>query len=619
MRSRCSGKLEPRQPEALRILLCILIAVALTPPIWAQEYRYDEKYMAAAQAVLARRYVDARTLGERLLVEDPTSFEAHAVLAQVHLMGEGNLARADYHNTLARELLEKNFPPPLSEGAPIALHREILRTARQVAFEREDYLKALAEIDAYNTLYEPHVNQLKGWPLLKLGRYEEAQELVQNLRVDLDEYDSRQADLLDILGQIAYEQSRLEPARDFFEQAALLELDTSEDPDPAFFTNLGEARRDLLDFDGAIAAFTEAGAQSKSSTYAQPDLRLAALLAGQGRFEDAFSHLEAAQERRGDLFGNTLVQTRAAYLTGIAEVFLALGDSERALRALEEAFLSPHRYAWLSGQTEMALGKRYLLYACALDLESQKEREKATWTNDFLAWSSHRRSAELSLRAAWARAQVATYAARGNAVSALLKPYGPNALEAPWLLPRMREVLGAGPLATALKTLGEDPKMKGYTSYIPLLKPSATALREPLPSSESLAGAELDLQDSRWGEALRKDPSISRRRKVAIPLIVEGPSQVERCLLSSPRFEAGEGTRLLVGNDFSATLNDAGGQLLARIGPSGGPEDLSRALHQTLFERALEWNPARLDALIGEPDPGRAAGSRLEGLLNQER
>ncbi len=620
MRSGRLRSFESCQLEALRYLLYgILLAIIGASPLYAQEYRYDAQYIEAAQAVLARRYVDARALAERLLVDEPSSFQAHAVLAQVQLWGEGNLAKADYHNTMARKLLEAQFPPPLSEGAPIALHRDILRTARQVAFEREDYPRTLIEIDRYNALYQPNVDQLKGWPLLKLGRYDEARKLLETLRAEYDEYDPRLPDVLDTLGQIAYEQSHLEQAQKLFEQASVLEFDTSDQPDPAFLTNLAETKRDLLDFEGAITTFTEAGEQNKSSSLAQPHIRLAALLAGQGKFDEAFLQLEAGQTRRGQLLANTSAQTRAAYLTGVAEVFLAFGDSERALRTLETAFLSPHRYAWLSGQTESALSKRFLLYACALDLESQKNQEKATWTNDFLAWPSKKRAVELSFRAAWARAQAATHAARGRSVENLLKPYGPNALEAPWLLPRWSEVLGAGPYASALGALRENRQMSNYEAYWAMLESSTKSSSPALPASESLAGAHLACRDGRWREALRLDPSISRRRKLSIPVQVEGPSGVGKRLLASPRFRSGDGTRLLVNEDFSAILADSEGQNLATIGPSAGAEDLSRALHQALFERVLDWDPARFDALTDEPDPGRAAGSRLEKLLDAER
>ena len=86
-----------------RFLFALLAAGwSLLCPAWAQTFPYSPEYIQGAQAVLGHRYVDARSVADTLLSSDPDSFEAEALLGQVHLWGEDDLGLAEVHLLKAR-------------------------------------------------------------------------------------------------------------------------------------------------------------------------------------------------------------------------------------------------------------------------------------------------------------------------------------------------------------------------------------------------------------------------------------------------------------------------------------------------------------------------------------
>lgn len=577
------------------------------------DYLYTTDFTNAAQAVLAHRYVDARTTAERMLEQDPSSFEADAILGQVNLRGEEDLGLAQLHLERARRLLEERYPPPLDESGPVALHQQILRDLRQTAYLRENYERSLQVIDEYNSLYKPDLDSLRGWPLLKLGRFDEARAAVEKARQALSEDDPRQADLLDTLGQLAYERSNLAQAESQFLAASNMETDTADQPDPVYLTNLGEALRDQLRFEEAEATWLEATDWPHPGTYAEPRERLACLYAGAARWSEALEQLEQSLAWRADLWPQVAAHSRASHLTSVGEVLLGLGQSELAAAALRRALDEPNRQALSSGRTEVALAKRYALYAAALELEGARARESQSWLSGKAWWEAGRRALEARFVAAWARSQASVVLARGGLEGAL-KPYGPGAMECPWMLPELARVLGPGPLSLAMAVPATGPADESYRPYRALCLPD---LAPPdLAPNEALARAALLARQGEWGQALRLDPLAARRQGLSIGISVPGSPELGRLLEGSPRFHPGDHLQILVGPDRSAVVRDAQGVDMVRTPPFPDLPALAAGLHQALFTPHLEgWSPARLSALTREPSPGRMASARLETLL----
>ena len=569
------------------------------------EYLYSQEYTEAARAVLARRYTDARTLAEAMLLENADSFEGHAVLGQAHLWGQEDLGLAEWHLTQARELIEDEFSDLKSEDAPRSLHQQVLKGLRQVAFLSERYEDALALLDRYDALYDP-LPAPRAWLLLKLQRFEQARQVVKAAQARMSETDPGQVALWDTLAQIAYEEGNLSEATQLYERACELELDTAEEPDPVYWTNLGEAYRDQGDFSKAQESFESALEWPHPGSYAEPNKRLAYLHAAAGNFEQAFTYLEAAIGWRAELWPQVAAHTRASHLTGVGEVFLAYGDTLRARRALERALLYPHRQAMNSGSTEALLAKRYLLYAGALHLEAERALESAVTATGWSRWSLRRQAVTSNILAAWARSHASVVLARGPGLAKAMRPYGPGAMQAPWLLSELANALGE-PVIEKVLNDSEQPAWQDYAER--LAQPS-------LADWESLVKAQMLARRGRWAEALKLDPAVTRRLGLSIGLKVEGSEEVESLAHSSPRFHQGKALTLKVDSQNAATLVDGKGEVLLNLAAQSSPAMLVEELHQALFERTTSWSSSRLDGLAREPSPGRMVSRRLAEFLD---
>ncbi len=585
--------------RSLALSLCLLSCTA------SAEYLYSRAYTDAARAVLARRYVDARTLAERMLTENPDSFEGHAILGQAHLWGEEDLGLAEHHLGQARALIEEAYPDLKSDDAPRSLHQQVLKGLRQAAFLRENYQRALTLLDKYDALYDPLPNP-RAWLLLKLERYSEAVAVARSAQSRLSEDDPGQVPLWDTLGQIAYEQGDIKGATENFERAAELEIDTAEEPDPVYLTNLGEAYRDQGEFEKAQEYFERALEWPHPGSYAEPNKRLAYLYAGAGRFEQAFSRLEAAVAWRANLWPQVAAHTRASHLTGVGEVFLAFGDHGRARGALERAMLYPHRQAMNSGSTQVLLAKRYLLYAGALVLEAEIAYEAATTASGFQRWSRRRQAWSARLLAAWARSQATTALARGPGLEKALRPYGAGAMQCPWLLNELSEALGEPVIEKVLS----DPAQPAWQDFAEMLSLPRLVAWEGLVKAQMLA------RRGQWVEALRLDPSVTRRLGLSIGINVEGNEQVQKLLWDSPRFHEGEALSLKVDSALGAGLEDSDGKVLLSISPQKEAKHLVEEIHHRLFDRSTSWSANRLDGLTSEASPGRMVSQKLAEWLD---
>ncbi len=578
----------------------------LSTSAWA-EYPYSQDYTEAAKAVMMRRYTDARSLAEDMLTRDPDSFEGDAVLGQAHLWGEEDLGLARHHLARARAMIERSYPDLKSENSPQRLHQQVLRALRQVEFLGENYEGALTLAGEYDALYDP-LPVSRSWLLLKLRRFGQAEEVIAAAQAGLPDDDPDQVPLCDNLGQIAYEQGDLKRALTMFERACELELEFAEKPDPVYFTNSGEALRDMRRFDEAEERFQKAKQWPNPGSYAEPNKRLAYLYAGAGRFEEAFAHLEAAVLWRAELWPQVAAHTRASHLTGAGEVLLAFGDARRARGVLERALLFPYRQAMNSGSSEVLLAKRYLLYAGALHLEAEQYEEAAVTHRGWVKFNDRRRAWTARLTAAWARSQAAVILARTPGLVHALRPYGAGAMQSPWLLSELANALGQ----PVIEKILSDPEQPIWSDYAELMGETS------LTSWEALVKAQMLARGGKWKQALKLDPIVSRRLGLSIGLKVRGSNEAAELLFASPRFHEGDSFTLKIDSQLGASLLDRSGESYLNLPPQSSPERLCEAIHQALFQRSTTWSATKLDGLTQEAVPGRLVSRKLAEWLDPE-
>src|SRR5262249_52816903 len=115
-------------------------------------------------------FVSARTKAERILARNPDSVVGHYVLGRVFFDAEGSLARAMFHFGRARELYE----PTMIDPNPF--HQELLFQTARLAGQMELYDYELELLGYYDHLYDPDLIAERCWPLVKLGRLDEARQ-----------------------------------------------------------------------------------------------------------------------------------------------------------------------------------------------------------------------------------------------------------------------------------------------------------------------------------------------------------------------------------------------------------------------------------------------------------
>lgn len=561
-----------------RAWCCLALWALLLGVPAAQEF--DPDYIKATRALVAKDYVQARTLAEELLSRSPDSITGHAVLGQVHLWAEADLAQADFHLSRALAKIESDYTFPLKKEEVRRLHKSVLVALRKVKFDRGAYRESLGLLDLHDRYYEPRLVHLRGWPWLKLGDFEAARRELDQARAEVDPSDPRYPEILDTYGQLSYESGDPARAQELFEEAWLVSEEVSQQPDPAYLTNAGESARDLGRFETAEEHWLGAADWPHPYTQAAPLQQLAQLYAGRGDFEAAFQALDGARKWRSQLDSSVAHLTRASHLTEVALVLVAGGDGQLAAEAVERALMERFGQAKNSSRRELLESRLYLVYAAALQLEAERLSEEGEF------W----RSRQCRLRRWWAQTRAGLLAAGVEGGLALqLRPYGPGSLNAPWLRGECLEAWGRSVAGGA----GWE-----QVSWV-----------TPLGQAREWA------RQGRVAEAMAVDRAVVRRLGLSLGLEVRGDGEVARRLYASPRFHPGVDWVVEVEQDLSARLTGTEGREWCRLGPQADVDSLCRRLHREMFRAPLKRTEQERVAVTEAASPSRVYSKQLQRLL----
>jgi tetratricopeptide (TPR) repeat protein len=128
----------------------------------------------AWDALGAGKPVVAREKAEAALKAKPGSFLGHWVLAQVMHIWDGHHARAGFLYDQTRRMLETRFGARPTDAAARMWHKRLLDAQADLLGEMDDREGQLRRIAEHDALYEPRLESESIWPLMKLGRFEEA-------------------------------------------------------------------------------------------------------------------------------------------------------------------------------------------------------------------------------------------------------------------------------------------------------------------------------------------------------------------------------------------------------------------------------------------------------------
>lgn len=613
--------------------------------------------LAAFGLMEAGKPIQAREAAEAVLRARPSSYLAHLTLGRVQQEAEGAYPRALFHYEQARELLEASHGDHPGPGTPWRWHAMLLKLTAQVHADLEAFDKRLALIDRFNELYDPDMVAERAWPLMKLGRYEEAKRVAE-LALTMERTQQRMV-AYNALCAIEFEAGRdgssYEACRQAVEAARLAGRPVSS----VDLTNFAEASRSLFKLDEAERVAMEA-TTVPASWYGNPWLDLAELYTRQGRFGDALAALKEIPRYRAqrppalrDADKNESRRALSAFLT-------VVGRPEEAVVLTAQALHRPDRRGYSSRDASQDIVVAALLDRRVRHMLAERIVENAAaeplyarlWSR--LKAMAHRVSAwhsGLTVERALAdeRRLVGTF--RLGTASAAIMP--------PWLVGELVGVLGPAVVSRAVAAAKEaDPRSAATPYYDALLAEAAMLGGDParcrrlaraslaaMGASEALlrarvaavsAQAARDLGDAQaalsdWHTAFQLDPGVVRRLGAAVPVRIDArggdvAEEIASAIAHSPRFEDGE-AGLSIRIDADATGGEACllGPTDAVIGCGSATRDadededalvakVTRALHEEAFAPRVALTSADINSLDGTNLVGRDA---LDEALSQ--
>jgi tetratricopeptide (TPR) repeat protein len=561
------------------------------------------------------KLLTARRKVEALLVDEPDSIVGHYVFAQILRRAEGNLPKAMKQMGKARELYEQRHQPSPSNLAetPWLLHREILYAAQQIAGELERHDYQLSLLDYHDSLYDPRLTAEHAWPLMQLGRYDEARKFAEKAADDPDSFQrslGRNA-LCAIEGEARTRTKRFEACLSAYDDAA----DRAKTDDPfarpdaitsvtVHAYNAAQAALSVLRPDEA-ERLAKAGATRVEFTPANPWRFLVRLYTDQGRMDEAVQALREMQAWRRKQPPHLRSQVRAETDVAFATVLLVAGETKTGMTVIDRAIQNPDRRGLTSSSQEQALGAHALLRRALRQTHAEIEAERAVWSGTAEAARIRLAAAERSVQD-WADAErIRGVLNDDERLVASFRMYVAGGLEPvpSWLLGELVPILGAGVSSVVLdmvRALDEDIDAKALAPYYVALEAEialhrgdetealqkAEAALETLPEFEVLlrarvaaiageaawAAGKRDAALGFWATAMHGDAGVIRRRGLTLPATLDnrasGPvaARLAELLGGSPRFDLGRGA-----GGFTITITGEGRTLAVCLRePDGG-------------------------------------------------
>jgi tetratricopeptide (TPR) repeat protein len=521
--------------------------------------------------------VTARRLADKLVAEDPDSIIGHYVLGRILHEHEGDHGRAIYHLGHARELYEDRFPVSDPTNAPWKFHRDLLLSISSLAAEMEEYDYQIDMLKFHDELYRPARPGEQAWPLMKLGRIEEAIEVATKAK---EMKDPGQRSLgLNTLCAIQRARDDRAAARaacvEAFDNAVVIdaqlpETDTEHRSSLAIhaYNAALAARADFAPQEAERLALL--GAKRLAFTPANPWRFLVNLYIDSGRGGDAATAVREMHRWRVRQPPQVRAQDRAENDVTVAIVLLVAGRTGPALRLVDRAIEFPDRRGLESTAAWQTRAAHVLIRGAIRRADDEIIEEAAAITDadgrGILGGARERlrRLAEDEMLTGLLESDerlVDTFRLFGERGATGIPP---------WLLGDLVETIGPGVISVVLRMVREQEKVPALEPYWDSVEaevhlareryPEARAMAEKamaaLPENETLLRARSALTAARAAgelgdrraklalldQAYQLDPSVLRRQGIALPAKFAGSGpdaeKIVGMLRRSPRFSS---------------------------------------------------------------------------------
>ena len=443
------------------------------------------------QLLEKHKYIKARESAEAILRQDNDSLIARFALGRVFHEEEANLPRALYHVTMAeKQLVERYGPKPQDEVAK-RWHRRILLALEQIFGEMDRRDAQLETIDRYDALYKPSQDHRRIWPLMKLGRFDEAIAIAKKLTLS-SQVPTRIAGYNGLLS-VEFERERprrcfkvaMEAVRATGYRSCILALNTAE----AAFAVYRFAEVERLAQRSLQAPLKDCPAS------AHPHLANLFLL--RGEFQRAISAVKAA--RQSPVQRKHRQQFEMGINAWLMRLLYALGRFDKAYELARRVVRSPDRVGLISFSGTLMALIHIVDYHASLNGEIERLRERASIRSISQRAKLWLKIAELRLSAWSARRRADKLLAGTRHLRSILRPYLKPL--PPWHTPELFSIAGRGVITTGIDSVRAQESMpketapyfdawSGELAYLDgrhqqALRLAASALRA-LPADESL-------------------------------------------------------------------------------------------------------------------------------------
>ena len=615
------------------LLLCTISALA--------DFTPDPRYKEAEKLLGESRFVKAREIGEAMLKENPNSFEAQSLLGRVHLYGEGNPGKADYYFRKAYKNMRDSYPSPNTREGPWRCYADTLWFLRNAAMDLEDYEQAMEWVREYNEAY-PHAAAPErfGWPLMKLGRMDEARSRMEDAREKVKDDDDAVNSILNTIGAVEYEVGNFEESLTAYEEIVRRVESGKGDKDPVFYSNAAEAARDLLDYPKAERHLLNSTRYLHEYSYSTPWLDLADLYIGQGRQPEAIQALERHSQHLARCKPGVQNQKRAMSQAVLGMTLLACGYDDEACELMAEVARHGDRNSATSTKRSLVRSRNHFFYREALKQKRERLRERRSYSDIKDSLELYWEELKLGRQIEAARRESAALAIENDGPEAMLRPYGPQGFNCPWLTPALWEVFGAGVISVEAEDFIERLDTDPTVPYVSAILAEATADEEmmshcldELPPSQVLLRGRLHAllaresgSPERYQQALEADPPVIRRLSMALPVSIQcDDSAVQSMLKASPRFDSGQGFSLVVsgsaGSGYKGHLQGPDGSVLTRFESEPGEDEsdsrklICEKVHQTVFAPRVNLTQTDINGLDGSNMAGGHFREQLKDIV----
>jgi tetratricopeptide (TPR) repeat protein len=625
-------------------------------PGWAQHAELTLK--DGLQLCREQQYVILFERANDVVRQDPRSIEGHFFLGLALQQGEGNLPLARRSLETAKGLLEREKAHGKLTETDSEVYRRTLGALADIYETTEQYTEELRLIDLARREANLDWSAARGWPLMKLGRMDEARAAMREALKSTDPVDRRIA--LNTLGSLEFSAWNYDASYSWF--TLLIAQSPPEDLTPTTFSNRADTALALENFAGAESDYRQATDRFHPGSYTNPWEEITPLYVQTGRLVFAVSAIQ--KMRAWDAASDpTLEQnrwSREQLIVGLVQ--LAAGRDQQAMETTALLLRRPDRLGNNSASPQESEIASLDLYVEALRRNRERAIESLSWSGPLAWYRGVGRAAMLTIELWVSESRLRALVVRNpDGLDWSLRPYGPNSDVQEYLRPGMNGILGPGIVSSAVVNLlkrsgsqadrerpylqcllGESMVDRG--DFKAALAPLSSSL-QTMPREESLlrsrleallgyalerTGAEADAQ-THYSSAMQLDPHVFRSLAIALPVTIEQASGDDAAanlaaswLRSSPRFRQGRGFTIQFqrrGTTREAVMLGSSGEVLARAATSanGKPKEVARqlcaAIHDSFFNGKLNVEQADIDSINGSPASLDARQLSLDTLL----